>query len=167
MRRLIVSIGSSLRGDDAVAHQAVRLCQEAVPDAGIDFRAMHQLVPELACELMDVDSVVFVDADAAHDGPPSLQLLRESPPRQGAATVASASLDHSFVPERIVELARRLYGFRGEAWVCRIPVSAFELGEGLTGMALQSAAVAAVLLVRWVLAAQPRSAPSSAGQPAR
>jgi hydrogenase maturation protease len=159
MRRLIVSIGNPLRGDDGVAHRAVRLCLEAAPDAGVVYRQMHQLVPELAAELMGVDAVVFVDSDAAHDGPPSLQRLQEGPARPRAATLAHTAFEHSYAPDRIVSLARRLYGFQGEAWVCRIPVADFELGEPLSGMAVQSAGVAAVLLVRWVLAGRRAATP--------
>jgi Ni,Fe-hydrogenase maturation factor len=55
-------------------------------------------------------------------------------------------LTHSFPPDALVALARRLYGFSGVAWLCRVPARAFGAGERLSAVAEASAHTAARLL---------------------
>ena len=56
---------------------------------------------------------------------------------------AAESLDNPF---EVLETARRLYGFLGEALLCRIPAGKFEAGEGLTPRAEEAARSAAKLV---------------------
>ena len=59
-RSLVVGVGNPLREDDGVGwHLAEALAQTGVPT-----HTCHQLLPELAAELSQVDLVLFVDARA-------------------------------------------------------------------------------------------------------
>lgn len=106
MRSLIVAVGNRLRADDGVAHRVADLL------TGETIRSVHQLTPEIAAEMQDADTVIFLDADAAADHP---SLERIQTPRETAG-----SLSHSMTPETVVAIASRLYGFQGEAWLCRL-----------------------------------------------
>jgi hydrogenase maturation protease len=105
VRTLVVAIGNSLRADDGVAHRVADLL------TGLTLRRVHQLTPELAAEMQQADMVVFLDADPAADAP-SLERIE--------AAAETGSLSHSMTPETVVTMAVRLYGFHGEAWICRL-----------------------------------------------
>ncbi len=109
MRALIVAIGNRLRADDGVAHRVADLLQ---PNPGVTLRRVHQLAPELAAEMQDADTVIFLDADPAVEGP--------SVERIEGSVETAGSLSHSMTPETLVTLASRLYGFHGEARICRL-----------------------------------------------
>jgi len=106
VRALDVAIGNRLRADDGVAHRVADLLTGVAP------RRVHQLTPELAAEMQDADTVIFLDADPKADGP-SLERIDRSVETAG-------SLSHSMTPETLVAMASRLYGFHGEAWTCRL-----------------------------------------------
>ena len=112
MRTIVIAIGNPLRGDDGLAHiVADRLENVAV-------RHVHQLTPELAAELVDFDRVIFVDADA------TVSNVRIEPVDQQHHS--AAPFTHFAQPTEIVALAKALYGFAGEALLCRIPAKDFE-----------------------------------------
>ena len=58
----------------------------------------------------------------------------------------STPLSHSTSPFEVLETARRLYRFLGEALLCRIPARKFEAGEGLTRQSEEAARSAAKLV---------------------
>jgi hydrogenase maturation protease len=108
VRALVIAIGNRLRADDGVAHRVADLLQ--VPSAKL--RRVHQLTPEIAADMQDAETVVFIDADPRAEGP-SLERI--------AGSVETAGfLSHSMTPETLVAMASRLYGFHGEAWICRL-----------------------------------------------
>lgn len=106
MRALIIAIGNRLRADDGVAHRVADLL------TGAPIRRVHQLTPEVAADMQEADTVIFLDADPAADHP---SLERVQSPAQTAG-----SLSHSMTPEVVVTMASRLYGFQGDAWLCRL-----------------------------------------------
>jgi len=108
MRALVVAIGNRLRADDGVAHRVADMLQ--VPRATV--RRVHQLTPEIAAEMQDVDTVVFLDADPEAEDPALERIDRP--------VETSGSLSHSMTPETLVTMASRLYNFHGEAWICRL-----------------------------------------------
>lgn len=128
-------------GDEAVAHRVLELLG-AEPNVYVhDVRA---LTPVLAEELGDADDVMFIDA--SHElGDPWVE------PAKGASE-----------PGEIVELARKRYSFRGNAYVCHVPGLDFTEGGRLTAYA-ESRARKAVSLVRRFLsgAASSRAVPVS------
>jgi Ni,Fe-hydrogenase maturation factor len=116
---LLIACGNPLRRDDGVAHEVLRLiartpCRE--------LRSVQQLVPELAEEIAGFERVVFLDADirSMH---PAIEPVR--------AAMPGPPLTHTANPAEIVALSRALFGFHGEALVCRIPARDFSPGESL------------------------------------
>lgn len=131
---LVFAIGNPQRGDDGVAAE---VC------AGIgqgDWKIVEtmELMPEMADEVAAADQLVFVDADY-RGGAPSLAPL---PP----VACHPGPLTHSLRPCDLVSFARRLHGFKGPAWLLRVPGTDFGLGSPLSETAKTNAAVAARLL---------------------
>jgi hydrogenase maturation protease len=126
---LYVAIGNPLRRDDGAAARVL----EALKPAWC--KILIQPTIELAAELAAARRVVFLDA--AVDGEVQLEVLDGKYGTSGS---------HGSNPGEIVGLARRLYGFTGEAWLCQIPGEDFGVGEGLSPAALVSMAVAVRLL---------------------
>lgn len=120
MRTLLIPIGNSLRRDDGIAHAVLERIDSR---CDFDVRPVLQLTPEIAGDIARYDAVWFLDADA---GATQLTIgaMSESP--------RSSSLTHVATPEQVIELSRKLFGFAGQAFVCRIPATDFSYGEGLT-----------------------------------
>ena len=134
MKILCIAIGNSLRGDDGVAH---RIAERLERSAGVEVRSVLQLAPEDASEVAHAEVVVFIDADVDATEPSIEPVI--------TAGLRGTPLLHSLRPCEVVWFAERLFGFAGRAYLCRVPVEAFE-GEGLTAVAEAGAAGAVVLL---------------------
>jgi len=122
-RTLLIAIGNPLRRDDGIAHAALR--QWSAQDA--EKLSVIQLTPELAETIAAFDRVVFLDADVTADHI-TIEPVSTKPP--------VPSLSHASSPAEIAALARALYGFQGEALVCRIPAGDLSFGELCTQSAL-------------------------------
>jgi hydrogenase maturation protease len=131
MRTLLIACGNSLRRDDGVAHEVLQLLP-AAPER--ELLTVQQLTPELAEEICRFERVVFLDADAAPMRP-AIEPL--------GAWAQRSPLSHVATPAEIIALARALFGFTGEALLCRIPVRDFRFGDNLSADALKSARRAA------------------------
>jgi len=135
MRAVLIALGNTLRRDDGVAHRAIELLG---PVRGATVIDRIQLSPEIAEDIAEAGTVVFIDADLE---------AGETRIEPVAGPVARSSpLAHSVSPEEVLELSRRLFGFTGQAWLCRIPAQDFSAGEGLSELAERNAQVAAQLL---------------------
>jgi len=128
---LVVAIGNRLRADDGVAHRVADLL------TSVTLRRVHQLAPEIAAEMQDVDRVVFLDADPAADAP-SLERIE--------AAAEAGSLSHSMTPQTLVAIASRLYGFHGEAWICRLYARDFSTSTEISPEAASHLETAAQLV---------------------
>lgn len=133
-RTLCVAIGNSLRGDDGVAHRVVELLDPAIGA----FVHAQQLVPELSAEIARWRNVIFVDADV-RPGTPHIEPVGPQEPR-------GSPLAHAMAPAEVVRLAARLFGFDGAAFVCHVPGTAFDPGEGLSAEAEANAHRAAQMI---------------------
>jgi hydrogenase maturation protease len=131
---LVVAIGNPQRGDDGVAFEVCRM----VPPAGWETIETMELTPEMGERIAIAGSVVFIDADY-RPGEPSAVPLTATPCCPGPLT-------HSLRPGDLVTIARRLFGFSGEAWLLRVPGVEFGLGSGLSEVATRNARKAAELL---------------------
>jgi len=131
-RRIWFAIGNPLRGDDGVAHHAVSLLQDAP-----FVRKVHQLTPELAADLEGMDEAVFIDADVS-----ATTVTFE--PLDCAVTRPLAS--HHLTPAEVLLLGQSYFGFRGDAYLCRIPAKEFDLGSKLSAEATKHAADASHIL---------------------
>jgi hydrogenase maturation protease len=138
MRTLLIACGNVLRRDDGIAHAVTRLLR---PATDLAIRTVHQLSPELAEEIADFSQVIFVDADRAATYP-RIALVSD-----GAGFPA---LTHASGPAAIVAFARAVYGFSGEAWMCRIPAPDLSHGEGLSPAAENFARKAAQRMERFL-----------------
>jgi hydrogenase maturation protease len=122
MRTLYIACGNPLRGDDGAASEVLQLLA-SVPDRQL--RTVHQLTPELAGEMARFDRIVFIDADAnAAATGVSVEPVAEA--------AARSPLTHFSTPAEIIALSRGLFGFAGEALLCRIPAGDFSPGETLS-----------------------------------
>jgi hydrogenase maturation protease len=121
---LCIATGNCLRRDDGVAHRVLDLVGVR---EGVVRRDALQLTPELAGEFRQCDVVVFLDADAG-SGEPRIEQIDSSNARH-------SPLGHAMTPEEVVSLARRLYDFRGAAFIARVPGVDFGHGEGLSSAA--------------------------------
>ncbi|MCP5110968.1 MAG: hypothetical protein GY953_09050, partial [bacterium] len=97
-----------------------------------------QATPELAERISRAGRVIFIDADT-EPGEPRLEEL--TPPVAGPSPIG-----HAISAAETVELARRLFGFEGKAWICRVPATDFTPGAPLTSAAESHARRAAALL---------------------
>jgi len=132
---LCIAIGNHLLGDDGVAHRALELFGAAEQ---VRVLSVIQLMPELAAEIAASDAVVFLDADCSIANV-SFGVLDDS-------SSGGTPLTHFLGPSELLAMARGLYSFAGEAFLCRIPATQFEPGERLTPQAEESARSAAELL---------------------
>jgi len=132
---LLIAVGNVLRRDDGVAHWVLAKLELKPDEHAIE---VQQLTPELALALASYRAVVFIDAavDRSEVTLEPVAILGKPP-----------TLSHVFSPEALIALASAC-GFRGEAWVCRIPVTDLGLGEGLSPQAQAHAEAATELLRR-------------------
>ena len=136
MRTLLLACGNKLRGDDAAAHAVLGLIE---PGTYHTVRAVHQLTPELAPEIARFSRVVFIDADAGSNAL-SIEPLRATTPR--------SPLTHAATPGEVVALAGALFGFAGEAFLCRVPARAFSAGDAPAPEVLRFAKEAAAEIAK-------------------
>lgn len=91
----------------------------------------------MAEEVARAARVIFIDADFL-PGEARLESLK--------AACCPGLLSHGLRPCDLLSLTRKLYGFQGEAWLCRVPGQDFGQGEGLSPLAESNARRAAELL---------------------
>jgi len=137
MTCLVIALGNEWRRDDGVAHRVLELLPAL---DGVERRAGLQLTPEMAAEIAPFDMVVFVDADLGR-GEPGLEPVDEAP-------APGCPITHEVSPREVVATARRLFGFRGPAWVLHVPGEDFAVGEGLSATAEANAHKAAGILLQ-------------------
>ena len=135
MQTLLIAIGNTLRRDDGVGHRVLELLG---PMPEVRVRRLQQLTPETAAELPGAGRVIFVDADAEGG-----EVRIEPLPASGGRVTP---IGHAIRPPEIVVLSEKLYGFRGAAFLCRIPARDFSEGETLSPETEGNAATAARLL---------------------
>lgn len=120
---LIIGYGNTLRRDDGVG-PAVADAVAALELPGVKSLACPLLAPELAADLADAKSVIFVDA--AVDSPREVQL------RPLAPADSSQIMAHAADPRTMLALARDVFGHAPAAWCLTIPVEDLAIGEGFS-----------------------------------
>ncbi|MEO1148961.1 MAG: hydrogenase maturation protease [Cyanobacteria bacterium J06638_22] len=133
---LVIGYGNTLRGDDGVGYQVA----EAVLDwhlARVHSLPCHQLTPELAADIAQVQRVVFVDAAIAPTTPPPEVTLEPLHPDEDLAFTT-----HTATPSALLALTKWLYGATPTAYQLTIPAIAFAMGETLSPMTAQGKALA-------------------------
>jgi len=120
---LILGYGNPIRGDDGIG-QAVIAELEQWNLANVRSQSFHQLTPEVAAEMTEVDSVIFVDAclEGETVNITSLEPLPSDLFNWG----------HSLNPRSLLSLTQFLYQKAPQAWLIAIPGENFELSETLS-----------------------------------
>ncbi|HNY41559.1 MAG TPA: hypothetical protein PKJ41_14255 [Bryobacteraceae bacterium] len=131
---LIIAVGNPERGDDGAAAELCRV----IGRGAWSVTETMELTPEMAETVSRANRVIIADADY-RGGQPSLEAV------PGVAS-CPALLTHSLRPGDLIAVARRLFGFNGEAWLLRIPGVDFGLGRPLSTTARTNIATAALLL---------------------
>lgn len=122
---MIVGYGNQIRGDDAAGLVlAERIA--ARDERRIHSIAMPQLYPELAHQIAEYDSVIFVDA-SLEPGDENDVTIREL-----GKSLTPVLLGHAYSPDEIIGLAKRLYGGHPRSWILTIPGNEFGWKEGLS-----------------------------------
>lgn len=138
-KALIIGYGNPLRGDDSLGWHAARLLTDIATAHDTEVVTCHQLMPELAQQISEVSTVVFVDA--ASEGPPGRLGWRRVEPKAGPATFA-----HHASPESLLVMAKELYGRSPRAFVVSIVGKSFACGGELS-LGVRAALPALVELV--------------------
>ncbi|MGC8668953.1 MAG: hydrogenase maturation protease [Chthonomonadales bacterium] len=129
-RILVIGYGNTLRRDDAAGVRAAEAV-EALGLPGVQVRISHQLNPELAEDLAQADTAVFLDARPI-DGTRRVD-VKEIEPRAGASCLA-----HTGDPEYLLHLSSIAYGKTPQAWMVTLPAADFSVGEGLSATTIKA-----------------------------
>lgn len=126
---LVIGYGNTLRGDDGVGYLVAKTVAEwQVPD--LHSLAVHQLLPELAEVMAEVNTVIFIDAISIDD-PTSAKIAFEPLSTERDATIRI----HRFSPQSLLSLSQRLYNASPVAYLLTIPAIDFTLGNPLSAIA--------------------------------
>lgn len=124
---LIIGYGNPIRGDDGIG-QAVIAEVEQWNLANVRSQSLHQLTPEMAAEMAEVETVIFVDAGLEGD---SVNITSLEPLPSDLF-----NWGHSLNPRSLLSLTQFLYQKSPQAWLIAIPGENFELSETLSPKAL-------------------------------
>ena len=129
-RYLIVACGNPLRGDDGVGWHVAGALRSSFADSHVELVeicAVHQLTPELADQLRQAQTAIFVDA-ALDLAPGHIELATISP-----AKASHAKLSHALTPQMLLALTQGFYGtLPEESFLLKIGGSSFEISAELS-----------------------------------
>ena len=127
-RILIIGIGNPLRSDDGLGWRAA---EEFSQDSSVQVLKAHQLTPEIAESLSQVDLAIFVDA-AAQGDPGTLHCEEIN------AGGAALRFSHHLTPAALFQVASALYGTRPVAYSVSLTGKSFEHGDSLAPEIIQA-----------------------------
>jgi hydrogenase maturation protease len=120
---LAIGYGNDLRCDDGVGQRvAEEVASWGLPQ--VRSLSQHQLTPELAEPLSEVNLAIFIDAYPATEEQ-GLQVVKLN----GDDSISPQSLGHSSDPSSLLILAKTLYGKSPQGWLVAIPAMDFEFGD--------------------------------------
>jgi hydrogenase maturation protease len=147
---LIIGVGNTLRCDDGAGIWLAEAVASALVERGhaVEIRLLQQLLPELAEEICELGAHTVLITDCSVESPSGQDRWvrrlvaveggrghqRSEEGEQMAAGVEGHTVkmgSHGLGAAALIELARRLYGFTGEAWLATVPGVNFDHGEGL------------------------------------
>ena len=154
---LIIGYGNTLRSDDGAGQVVAELVKTTQLVTSL---AVHQLTPELAEPLSNVDLAIFIDAYSA-DAEPTVQVSPLAPADSGMM------MGHTSNPEALLAIAQALYNHYPQAWLVAIPGENFELGTHLSPLAEQGVEEALKLIDRLIKVNVGSNFCGQAGKPAQ
>lgn len=155
MKSLLIGIGNPLRGDDGIGpFLAQNLESEASPE--LQIRAVHQLSPELAADLIQVERVLFIDAEVASGVAtvPTLQVLQSA-----QIEPLCSGLSHHATPQQLLAMAQALFHRCPRATLLRVPAFNFSYTTGFSKSLQDQIPSAQHLLRQWLVAPAELPAP--------
>ncbi len=129
MRRVVIGIGNSERGDDAAGRAVARLLRDPAP-AGVEVLDQDGEATALLARLDQADCAVLIDASFSGAPPGTVRrfdVAREPLPRTGFAAST-----HGFGLVEAIELARTLGQLPRRCIVFAIEGESFDMGRSLT-----------------------------------
>ncbi len=136
MNFLVIGYGNSLRSDDGAGQIVANKIAEWEL-SGVKSLAVHQLTPELAEDISQVDTVIFIDAVVTNSGnSESVQIQKIT------ATDNNNSLGHNCDPRSLLAMTQILYGKVVKAHWVLIPAINFDFGEELSYVATRGIEIA-------------------------
>ncbi|MGD0631347.1 MAG: hydrogenase maturation protease [Terracidiphilus sp.] len=146
-RRLILACGNTLRSDDGIGPWLAQWAEEKfLDDPNIRVITRQQWTPDLAEDISQADSILFIDC-SIESAPGSVRLIDVEPsaPTQGLAT------HHQGAPE-LLALTRDLYNSHPRAVsLLTIGAGSTELGETFSEPVLDAIPEACRLLEQTIL----------------
>ncbi|TVQ22410.1 MAG: hydrogenase maturation protease [Leptolyngbya sp. DLM2.Bin15] len=144
---LIIGYGNTLRGDDGAGYYIAEQMADQIAShswTGVRSLSVHQLLPELAAEMTDVQTVIFVDAAMPSEiiAQPRLEPL--------AAKATTPTLGHHLDMRSLLDLAHRLYGATPTAYRLLIPTQTFDIGITVSPLTQAAIALAMSTLLEFV-----------------
>jgi hydrogenase maturation protease len=143
MSCLVIGYGNTLRSDDGIGQiVAQKIANCHLPEVRSLY--LHQLTPELAVDIAEVELVIFVDATlaaiaqrlAGSEIAPDVRVSRLQP-------LSSIEIrSHTSDPRMLLNLAQTLYNHCPQAWWVTIPGENFELGDKISPLARRGMAQA-------------------------
>ncbi|MDJ0954563.1 MAG: hydrogenase maturation protease [Acidimicrobiia bacterium] len=125
MDSLVIGYGNDLRSDDG-AGRAVADRVDELNLPGVAVRSVMQLTPELALEMAEVDTVVFVDA--------SVEVSATTAEPVTAASPDPSAMSHYTTPATLLGMTATIGKVPATAVAISIPVTEMGLGMELTPM---------------------------------
>jgi hydrogenase maturation protease len=122
---LVIGYGNDLRSDDG-AGRVVADRINALDLPGVSVRSVVQLTPELALEMAEVDTVVFVDA--------SIEVSETTATPVGRDIENPPAMSHFSTPERLLAMTAEVGTPPSQVVAISIPVTDIGLGMELTPM---------------------------------
>jgi len=144
MQTLVIGYGNTLRGDDGVGYRAAETVDGwQLPQ--VEAWHCHQLTPELAAAIAEVDRVIFVDATPPQN-PPSPIICQSIQARGGDRWLTG----HQSHPTALLALTQRLYHRQPVAYALWLPTQAMDYGEELSPIAQTGLAQGLRYLRAWL-----------------
>jgi hydrogenase maturation protease len=144
MTVLVIGYGNTLRGDDGIGYQvAETVTKWQLPQ--VRSIAIHQLLPELAADIAEVDLVIFVDAIVTQN--PVKTNINITPIVAGGDENFST---HIITPQLLLGLSQKLYAAIPDAYLLTIPAIDFTLGANLSSIASTGKDLALEYLKSWL-----------------
>jgi len=138
---LIIGYGNSLRGDDGIGLK-VATEAEKLGISGARSLRCHQLTPELAATIAELDRVIFVDA-GINCNTVQVQAIQ---PEEATGT----QMGHFCDARSLLAISQILYGYAPPAWLITIPALNFDFGEQFSSFA-ENGAIEALKIIEKLL----------------
>ncbi|MDJ0844549.1 hydrogenase maturation protease [Crocosphaera sp.] len=125
-KTLIIGYGNTLRGDDGVGYKIAEIIEQWNVN-NITSLAVHQLTPDLAEKLSQVDTVIFIDAVPITDINTAKLEIKIIYTNQ-----KSNNLAHHNNPEQLLSLTQAIYQKIPQAYWILVPAINFNFSEELS-----------------------------------